>query len=168
MNALLFVLAWIGLALAVFAVAFLVGRKKDEKPSFKGRIDTGGRLAIAVGALLLVVGVPAAVLSKTSDRVPSGAGTYTLNSTKEEREGRVIFRETCASCHTLSAANARGVYGPDLDTQFGVGADPAAISTRVESAIKTGGATGKQMPKNLLSGEDAKLVANYIAQVAGK
>ncbi len=169
MNALLFVLAWIGLALIVFFVAILAGRKTDEKPTYRNRIEGGGRFAIALGAALLVIGIPAAVMAKSNDRIPSGAGTYTLSSTESEREGRVIFRETCASCHTLSAANARGVYGPDLDTTLaGTGADAPAIAARVEGAIKTGGATGKQMPANLLSGEDAKLVAEYVGQVAGK
>jgi len=38
----------------------------------------------------------------------------------------------------------------------------------VVSAINNGGATGKQMPVQLLSSRDAALVANYVGQVAGK
>lgn len=169
MNALLFVLVWVVAALAVLIVAMYVTRDKDAKPSYKGSLDGGAKIAIALGALFLVVGLPAVVLSKTGNRVPSGAGTYTLNSTKTEREGAVIFRATCASCHSLSAANARGVYGPDLDVALGTpGADPKATAARVASAIKTGGVTGRQMPAGLLSGEDSKLVSAYVAAVAGK
>lgn len=169
MNALLFVLLWVVAALAVLLVAMYVTRDKDAKPTYKGSMDGGAKLVVALGALFLIVGLPAAVLSKTSDRVPSGAGTYTLNSSKTEQQGAVIFRSTCASCHTLSAANARGVYGPNLDVVLGTpGADPKATAARVEGAIKTGGVTGKQMPAGLLSGEDSKLVSSYVAAVAGK
>lgn len=169
MNALLFVLLWVVAALAVLFVAMYTTRDKDVTPAYKGSLDGGARIAIALGALFLIIALPAAVLSKTSNRVPSGAGTYTLNASKTEREGAVIFRETCASCHSLSAANARGVYGPDLDVVLGTpGADPKATAARVEGAIKTGGVTGKQMPAGLLSGEDSALVAAYVAAVAGK
>jgi mono/diheme cytochrome c family protein len=169
MKALLFVILWVGVALAVFLGALYATREKDTPLKYKGKLDGGARIVIALGALLLVIGVPAAVLAKSNDRVPSGAGTYTLASTPSERDGRLIFRETCASCHTLAAVNARGVYGPNLDTTLGTpGADPKATAARVEGAIKTGGVTGKQMPVNLLDGADAKLVAEYVAAVAGK
>ena len=70
---------------------------------------------------------------------------------------------------TPSAANARGVYGPNLDDRFGTpGADQNTNAAQIETAIKTGGATGKQMPKALLDGPDAKLVAQYVAAVAGR
>lgn len=169
MNALLITFAWIVVALVVLIVPFYLTRDKDEKPSYKGNMPGGARIFVAATAALLIVGIPALVLDRTSDRIPSNAGTFTLASTEDERNGRVIFRETCSSCHTLEAANARGVYGPNLDKQLGAaGGDPAATASRVETAIKTGGNTGKQMPAGLLEGEDAQLVAQYIAAVAGK
>jgi cytochrome c1 len=169
MNALLFVLFWVFAALTVLLVAMYTTRDKDVTPTYKGKLDGGARIVVGLGAILLVVGIPAAVLSKTSDRVPSGAGTYTLNSSTTEQQGLTIFRSTCASCHSLSAANARGVYGPNLDVVLGSpGADPKATAARVEGAIKLGGVTGKQMPVNLLAGEDRKVVAEYVAAVAGK
>ena len=82
---------------------------------------------------------------------------------------RATSRSTCSSCHAPLAANARGLFGPDSGEALGAaGADPKATATRVEGAIKTGGVTGKQMPVGLLSGTDAKLVSDYIAEVAGK
>lgn len=168
MNALLFILIWVALAALVFFGAFHVTRDKEAKPEYKGSLG-GGKIAVVLGALLLVVAIPAVVLTQSNDRLPSGAGTFTLKSSTSERDGRVIFRETCASCHTLSAANARGVYGPNLDDRFGTpGADPNANAAQIEVAIKTGGVTGKQMPKALLDGPDAKLVAQYVAAVAGR
>src|SRR4029079_5873550 len=118
---------------------------------------------------VLIAGIPAAVLAASNDRLPSGAGTFTLETSTSERDGRVIFRETCSSCHTLSAPNARGVYGPNLDVALGApGSDPKAIASRSEGAIKTGAVTGKQMPVSLLEGADAALVSEYVAAVAGK
>jgi mono/diheme cytochrome c family protein len=171
MNALILVFLFVGLGLLTFFGAFYTARDKEEsKPAtYKGSLDGGAKIAIALGLILLAVGIPAAVLTKTSDRMPSGASTYTLNASTSEIDGRSIFRSTCASCHALNAANARGVYGPDLDVVLGTpGADPKATAARVEGAIKTGGVTGKQMPVELLSGIDAKLVSEYVAAVAGK
>ncbi len=169
MQALMLTLLWVGVALAVFLAAFYFSRDKDKKFTYQGKMPWGFKLVITVAAAVLVLGIPAAVLSKTTDRVPSGAGTYTIEASTASIDGRDIFRSTCASCHTLNAANARGVYGPDLDVVLGTpGADPKAVASRVEGAIKTGGVTGKQMPLGLLSGEDAKLVSDYVAEVAGK
>lgn len=168
-QALLLVIIWVGVALFVFFAAFYATRDKDKKPAYQGNMPGGFKFAIAIAAALLLLGIPAAVLSKTSDRLPSGSGTYIIDANQAMIDGRTIFRSTCASCHSLSAANARGVYGPDLDVALGTpGADPKATAARVEGAIKTGGATGKQMPVGLLSGTDAKLVSDYVAAVAGK
>jgi mono/diheme cytochrome c family protein len=168
MQALLFFLLWVVVALAVLLAAFYVTRDKDKPAEIKALMPGGFKLAIGLAAAFLLLAVPALVLGRTSDRMPTGAGSYTVKATEANIEGRNIFRSTCASCHSLSAANARGVYGPDLDAVLGTpGADPKATSSRVESAIKTGGTTGKQMPKELLSGTDAKLVSDYIAAVAG-
>lgn len=169
MKALLFVLLWVGVALAIFLTAFYVTRAKDAAPRFRGKLPGGARIFVSLGAALLIVGIPALVLHSSSDRIPSGAGTYTVKASTNLQDGRVIFRETCSSCHTLAAAQARGVYGPNLDTQLAAGgADPKTIAARVQSAIKLGGATGKQMPANLLEGADAKSVSDYVAAVAGK
>lgn len=169
MAVLLVTLIWVVALLVVFFGAFYATREPEKKSAYQGSMPGGFKIVIALGAALLLIGIPAAVLSATSDRLPSGAGAYTVSASTSEIDGRTIFRSTCASCHSLSAANARGVYGPDLDTVLGTpGADPKATASRVEGAIKTGGVTGKQMPVGLLSGTDAKLVSEYVASVAGK
>jgi mono/diheme cytochrome c family protein len=78
------------------------------------------------------------------------------------RNGRTLFIETCASCHTLGAVNARGVTGPDLD-KIGT-----VTPARVESAIKIGGTGQGRMPAGLLQGQNAKDVAAFVSAVAGK
>ena len=165
MTALTFILFWVFVALAVFSAAFFRGRN-GQRLSARGNLPGGARFLVGLAAAFLVIGVPALVLTRTTDRMPSGAGTYTLTATHSDREGRLIFRQTCASCHTLSAANARGVYGPNLDARLGgVAADPKTTAARVDGAITAGPSV---MPKGLLDGRDKKLVAQYVAAVVGR
>lgn len=72
-------------------------------------------------------------------------------------EARQVFQTTCRACHALADAEAAGVFGPDLDLL-----QPEASTVR--RAIDDGPGP---MPHDLLSGEDADLVARYVAQVAG-
>lgn len=162
----IFILAWASALIGVVAYAFISSRDEDGKPGgpLPG-LPSGIKVLIAATAVLAVVAIPAIVAASASDRVPSGAGTYTVDSSQKLREGREIFRQTCASCHTLSAANARGVYGPNLDS---LGLDSEGSVARVEKAIENGGTSSTVMPKVLLEGENAKLVSEYVAAVAGK
>ena len=81
---------------------------------------------------------------------------------KTEARGKLLFRQTCASCHTLAAVNARGVTGPNLD-QIG-----QVTKQRVLNAIRIGGTGDKRMPSGLLSGKNADAVATYVSKVAGQ
>lgn len=78
-------------------------------------------------------------------------------------EGKRLFtREAvplCAVCHTLRHAGAGGQVGPDLD-------ELRPDAARVEKAMRNG--IG-QMPANTnLKDEQIRLLANYVASVAGK
>ena len=71
--------------------------------------------------------------------------------------GEELFKQRCASCHTLAAADANGTVGPNLD-------ELKPDAARVEQAIAT--APGV-MPPNLAEGEEAKAIAEYVASNAG-
>jgi mono/diheme cytochrome c family protein len=73
-------------------------------------------------------------------------------------KGRQQFQQTCRVCHSLADADAAGTFGPDLDKL-----QPDA--NRVREQISSGGGG---MPKDLLDGADADLVARYVAEVAGQ
>lgn len=166
MFATIFILAWAVVFFGVLAYAFQSSRTEGEKPAGPlGSLPAGVKALVGLAAVLAVIAIPAIVVASANDRVPSGAGTYTVDSSEHLREGRLLFRETCASCHTLSAANARGVYGPNLDN---MGLDAKGSEDRVAAAIKNGGASSTLMPKGLLEGENAELVSEYVAAVAGK
>jgi cytochrome c551 len=88
-------------------------------------------------------------------------GSSNLDSSKEPLDldkGRQEFQQSCRTCHALADAEAAGVFGPDLDLL-----QPDA--NRVREEIDSGGGG---MPADLLSGDDADLVARYVAKVAGQ
>lgn len=88
-------------------------------------------------------------------------GKQDLNKTTEpvdRDKGRQVFQQTCRVCHSLADADAAGTFGPDLDKL-----QPDA--NRVREQIASGGGG---MPKDLLKGGDADLVARYVGEVAGQ
>ena len=76
-------------------------------------------------------------------------------------EGKQIFTQSCGTCHTLSDAGTSGTIGPNLD-------DLAPDSARVQTAIENGGAGTGAMPANIVTGQEAEAVAEYVSSVAGK
>jgi mono/diheme cytochrome c family protein len=158
-TALAFIITFIVVGLVVVAAAFSGGRRDAERP--RGPSRRGRRsVALLVGVLVLLLGVlvPALVIAaaKSTDKAPGGV---TLSAADER--GRDVFAERCATCHTLAAANAVGKVGPNLDQLR----PPKAL---VLDAIQKGRARGQgQMPANLVDGEQAQEVANFVAKVAG-
>jgi mono/diheme cytochrome c family protein len=82
---------------------------------------------------------------------PGGGGTTAA------ADGEALFKQRCASCHTLAAADADGAVGPNLD-------ELKPDAARVEQAIQQ--APGV-MPEGLAQGEEAKAIAEYVASAAG-
>lgn len=87
--------------------------------------------------------------AKTTPTPPAAAG-----------EGKQIFIDNCGGCHTLKAAGTTGTGGPDLGSL-------RITEDQVVAAIKKGGTGAGGMPKNLVSGQDAQHVADFIASVSG-
>lgn len=112
--------------------------------------------------VLILVPIVAAALALAA------CGTEDISVTSPEDEaGAVLFADHCAGCHTLAAAGTQGsgnrslrVQGPNLD-QRAVSSDDALY------AIHNGGASGAVMPQNILVGDDAEKVAEFIGQYSG-
>ncbi len=85
-----------------------------------------------------------------------------------EVHGRDLFVQNCGSCHTLAAAGTVGQIGPNLG-------DIAVNEADILRAIRTGGgrhshgAGGRtgNMPRNLVTGKDARDLAAFVAASAG-
>ena len=100
--------------------------------------------------------------------VLAACGTEDVSVTNaSDEEGAVLFAEHCAGCHTLTAAGTQGsgnrslrAQGPNLD-QRQISYDDALY------AIHNGGASGAVMPQNILVGDDAEKVAQFINDYSG-
>ncbi|MEZ5155785.1 MAG: c-type cytochrome [Solirubrobacterales bacterium] len=112
--------------------------------------------------LLVVIPIAAAAL------VLAACGTEDVSVTNaSDEEGAVLFADHCAGCHTLSAAGTQGsgnrslrAQGPNLD-QREISYDDALY------AIHNGGASGAVMPQNIVVGDDAEKVAQFINDYSG-
>ncbi len=140
------------------------GGPRGARDALHTQTERGRRFSTVVLPILLVVlgaAFPVWVLvdnSESKDRDGPGGTKLTAG----EAEGRELFARNCSTCHVLSAANAVGKVGPNLDQLR----PPKNLSL---DAIAKGRARGQgQMPAELLDGEDAVNVAEYVARVAGR
>jgi cytochrome c553 len=164
MEILAFLAPWVLIGIGVIFVSFSGGPSQARE----AYLTRGGKVFAVVIVLVFVgmgVAVPAVVIANRGEREGNSAilsQRLIRDAPDHVREGKQFFTESCAACHTLGAVNARGVTGPDLDN---IG---TLTPQRVLSAIKIGGTGQMRMPANLLQGEDAQAVANFVARVAGK
>jgi mono/diheme cytochrome c family protein len=88
------------------------------------------------------------------------------------REGAVLFYERCSGCHSLDAANAYGSKPPDA-LEGGERTNGPNFNVRQVSrddalfAIRNGGFSGAIMPANIVVGDDAERVADFLADYSG-
>jgi cbb3-type cytochrome c oxidase subunit III len=98
----------------------------------------------------------------------AGCGTGGLTSEGGDiPDGKLLFSQKCASCHTLREAGSRGTIGPNLDDAFAgprmEGFDESTIEEVVRHQIDYAAAP---MPRDLVKGQEADAVAAYVAAVA--
>lgn len=86
-------------------------------------------------------------------------------------QGATLFNQRCSGCHTLSYAAAHGSAANVRTAQFNNGPNfdircerPVA---RVLYAIQNGGFSGAIMPQNIVVGQQALAVAEFVATYAG-
>ena len=98
------------------------------------------------------------------------------------QNGRQVFQDTCAGCHTMAAAGSTATIGPNLDASFAEarseGFKESTILDIVHDQIKFPGQyplaqnnpdyLKANMPANLVTGQDAIDVSAYVAANVGK
>jgi mono/diheme cytochrome c family protein len=107
--------------------------------------------------------------------VPTACGTQRISVPKSRPQlyaGAVLFNQRCSGCHTLSyaatmgsAVNVRTAQynnGPNFDIRC------ERPITRVLYAIVNGGFSGAVMPQNVVVGQQAIDVAEFVATYAGR
>jgi mono/diheme cytochrome c family protein len=158
-----FVALFVVIGLSVFFVAFRGGATGRAQSPQDRRRKMGKPVILALVVVFVGFGVviPALALEhNANDQAEAAIGGVELNTAQEH--GRELFKERCATCHTLEDAGSVGMVGPDLDNLR-----PNAELTL--DAIAKGRARGQgQMPSMLLTGPDARDVADYVATVSGR
>jgi cbb3-type cytochrome c oxidase subunit III len=110
-----------------------------------------------------------------------GTGGVASSAGADQENGKKLFQEQCAACHSLAAAGSSGTIGPNLDDSFAQaradGYKESAILNIVHDQIKYPGqyATAQSnpnfltanMPANLVKGQDSVDVAAFVAANAG-
>jgi cbb3-type cytochrome c oxidase subunit III len=128
------------------------------------------RLSAAVGGLAVILLLSAC-----------GTGGSVVNASADKENGRKVFQDTCAGCHTLAAAGSTATIGPNLDASFAEarseGFKESAILDIVHDQIKFPGQypvsqtnpdyLKANMPANLVTGQSAIDVSAYVAANAG-
>jgi mono/diheme cytochrome c family protein len=114
---------------------------------------------LAVAAVVVAAGAAAC-----------GTQDIDLASSDPDYEGAQLFVENCSGCHTLSAAGTQGSAeqangreykdGPNFDQR-------AEEKDQVLYAIANGGFSSGPMPQDILVGEDAEKVADFVAKYSG-
>ena len=99
-----------------------------------------------------------------------GFGEKGISVSKDDPNynGAVLFATHCSGCHTLSAAGTQGsgnrgerTQGPNLNQRTETYEDALF-------AIQNGGFSGAIMPQNIVVGEEAEEVAQFVAKYAGQ
>lgn len=116
--------------------------------------------AFAVVCLLVAVKVIASEGAEGAAPVPVAS---------EDEEAKELFANACGPCHTLAAAGADGVVGPNLDQVLAPGGNATYEGSyaRAINAVVCGFGNGR-MPAGILQGENAQEVADFVASYAGQ
>jgi mono/diheme cytochrome c family protein len=124
------------------------------------------RVLLFLGATIAVAGLVAACGTERIS-IPKSDPNYAI-----DHEGADLFAQRCSGCHTLSYAATHGSAanvstaqpnnGPDFDVRC------ERPITRVLYAIENGGFSGAIMPQNVVVGQQARAVAQFVATYAGR
>jgi mono/diheme cytochrome c family protein len=103
----------------------------------------------------------------------AGCGSSSVKVAKDDpmHEGAKIFAERCGGCHTLEAAGTQGSTFKVQDREREDGPNFNDRKENVEDvtfAIQNGGFSGAIMPENIVTGEEMRQVAEFVAKYAGK
>src|ERR1035438_9318790 len=99
-----------------------------------------------------------------------GSQEITIAKTSPAYRGAVLFRDHCSGCHTLATVGAEGSATSISNRLKTSGPNFNIRKENVEQvlyAIRNGGFSGAIMPENIVVGEDAKAIAEFLAQYSG-
>src|SRR4051812_12617209 len=126
------------------AVAFIAfsGGPGAAREAYLTRGNTFFKIAIPLVYVGLGIAIPAVVIANSGEKEGNTGALANTVPNDQLENGKELFQNTCATCHSLKAVNAQGVTGPDLDS---LGLDNSTAKARNQSearilnAIKKGG-----------------------------
>jgi mono/diheme cytochrome c family protein len=105
----------------------------------------------------------------------AACGTEKISASRQNSalyQGAVLFNQRCSGCHTLSYAATHGSAAKVATKQINNGPNFNVRCerplTRVLYAIENGGFSGAIMPQNIVVGQDAIDVAEFVSKYAGQ
>lgn len=173
LSSTLFIALWVVLGLGVFFIA-IRGGLGGARATFQGQSFAARRASwIVFSAIAIVFGLALPLVLLTGNHAKANGQIGGLRLTAAEKQGRQLFGDHCAVCHTLAAANAVGKVGPNLDTiqptyqlvlhtiTYGCLQNPPPNSQ--QNCLGQG-----TMPAAIIQGQQAMDVAKFVARVAGR
>jgi mono/diheme cytochrome c family protein len=119
---------------------------------------------------------PVAIVCVGAAVLAAGCGQGKIEVPKSDataHAGAELFYQRCSGCHSLDAANAYGSK-PTNQKQGGERTNGPNFNIRKEAkddvlfAIRNGGFSGSIMPANVVVGQDAQEVADFVSKYSGK
>lgn len=115
--------------------------------------------------------IAACVAAAAAFSVGCGSESIELAEDDPHYDGATIFVERCGACHTLDVVGTQGSTFDVTDREREDGPNFDDRQETVEDvlfAIRNGGFSGAIMPENIVTGEEAREVAEFLAEYAGK
>jgi mono/diheme cytochrome c family protein len=115
--------------------------------------------------------IAACIVAAASLAAGCGSSSVKLADDDPNHAGAVIFAQRCGSCHTLDAAGTQGSTFDVTDREREDGPNFDDRKETVEDvifAIENGGFSGAIMPEKIVTGAEARQVAEFLAKYAGK
>jgi mono/diheme cytochrome c family protein len=112
-------------------------------------------------AVLLTAAVALGACGSQGNQVPKSSPYY---------KGSALFLEHCSGCHTLSVVGAQGSATSIKDRLKTNGPNFDFRKENVEQvlfAIRNGGFSGAIMPENIVVGQDAQEIAEFLTHYSG-
>jgi cytochrome c551 len=94
-----------------------------------------------------------------------------LAKSDPDYEGAKIFQQRCSGCHTLTAAGTEGSAVDPNDREYKDGPNfnqRKEEADQVLFAIENGGFSSGPMPQDIVVGEEAQKVADFVAKYSGR
>ncbi len=171
---LLFAAFWVVLGFMVFFFGIRGGPSAAlETPGARGSHAARRAMGWVFVVVYIAFGVVLPVLFLVGNRDNASGHVGGIKLTAAERRGRQIFGERCSLCHTLSAANAVGKVGPNLDQ---IQPTQQLVLHTIQNGCLQNPPKGSQeaclgegtMPADVVEGVDATDVAKFVSRVAGQ